>query len=343
MNRTMATLITLIIAVSAFGSAAHAADETSVLVKTGKMARQTLSETLTGYGIVTPDAGSTESVGSPRAGRVIRLLVTTGQVVKKGQGLIEFATDPAASQTYLQAESAVEYAKGDLKRTEDMAALKLATQSQLAQAKKALTDAEAELDVQKKIGTGTSVELMASPFAGVVTEVLVGQGDFLQAGATAVRVSLADRMRVQLGIEPEDREKVKKGMTVRLTSVFGGTKPIDAQVDEVQNMIDPQTQLIGVVVKLGGNQCEGLALGTRLQGEITVYREDTWAVSRDALLKDDGGTYLFQVSNGKAHKVYVTPGIETDTLKGVSGKFDPALPVVVKGNYELEDGMAVRK
>jgi membrane fusion protein, multidrug efflux system len=343
MSRIGATLIALVFALLSFACLAHAADETSVLVKTEKMARQTLSETLTGYGVVTPDAGSTQSVGSPRAGRVTRLLVTPGQVVKKGQGLLEFSTDPAASQTYIQAESAVDYAKGELKRIKDMAVSKLATQSQLAQARKDLADAEAELDAQKKIGAGTSVELMNSPFSGVVTEVVAGQGDFLQAGATAVRVSLSDRMRVQIGIEPEDRAKVKPGMPVRLTSVFGAARPIDAQVGEVQNMIDPQTQLIGVVVRLRGGQCEGLALGMRLQGKIKVSSEDSWSVPRGALLKDESGTYMFQISGGKAHKVYVKPGVETDTYTGVSGEFEPSLPVVVRGNYELEDGMNVRE
>ena len=39
----------------------------------------------------------------------------------------------------------------------------------------------------------------------------------------------------------------------------------------------------------------------------------------------------------------VIPGIETANVIAIDGQFNPKEAVVVLGNYELEDGMAVRE
>jgi membrane fusion protein (multidrug efflux system) len=334
---------TSILLVFVLGNISFADDGTSVLVKTQKLTRQTLEGTLTGYGIITPDVGSTVSINLPRAGRITYLLVTPGQAVKQGQKIIEFATDPTANQAYKQAEMAVEYAKKELKRTEDIVAEKLATQSQLAQARKSLSDAEAALETQKKTGTGKGTENIYAPFDGLVINVPVAQGDYVQPGITLMQIAHTDALRVQLGIEPEDKGKVRPGMPVYITSVFGSGVSINAKVDEVQDMINPQTQLIDAVVRLRGKQSRNLIPGTRVQGTIKINSEKSWTVPRDALLKDESGSYIYQVSQGKAHKLYVKKGIETDKLVGIAGKINPGLPVVVQGNYELQDGMSIRE
>ena len=61
------------------------------------------------------------------------------------------------------------------------------------------------------------------------------------------------------------------------------------------------------------------------------------------MLRDARGAYLFQVREGKAHRVDVQTGLERDGLIAVQGAFDTKQPIVKLGNYELQDGMAVRR
>jgi hypothetical protein len=67
------------------------------------------------------------------------------------------------------------------------------------------------------------------------------------------------------------------------------------------------------------------------------------AVPHDALLSDEQGDYVFQVRDGKARRVAVKRGLDAGGLVAVEGLADTRAPVVVEGNYELEDGMAVRE
>jgi hypothetical protein len=66
-------------------------------------------------------------------------------------------------------------------------------------------------------------------------------------------------------------------------------------------------------------------------------------VPRQAVLTDAQGAYIFQVVQGVAHRVNVTKGHESQGVVAISGTMDTKLPVVVLGNYVLQDGMKVRE
>ncbi len=318
---------------------AHAAEQ-SALVETTAMERRTLAETLVGYGRVSLDVGSTVNVNLPRPGQVTRLLVTAGEVVSRGAPLLEFDTGASAALAYRQAENALALAHEDLARTEQLAAQRLATQSQLAAARKSLADAQAALAAQRARGAQRGSERVEAPFDGIVVAIPAAQGDRLAAGATVLKLARRSGLLVRLGIEPEDAPRVAPGMPVRMGSVFDSRRTVDARVAQVHGMVNPQTQLVDVVVRLRDG---GLIAGMRVRGVITLDQAETWTVPRSAVLRDVRGAYIFQVQEGHARRIAVRIGAETDRLTGIEGDFDPTLPVVVLGNYELADGMAVRK
>ncbi|MGA8005512.1 MAG: HlyD family secretion protein, partial [Burkholderiales bacterium] len=148
-------------------------------------------------------------------------------------------------------------------------------------------------------------------------------------------------LRVLLGIEPSDSFAVRPGMPVRLTPVFDAPRQVETRVSAVHGMVDPQTQLVDVEVRIAAGR---LLPGMRVKGEITLATRTGWAVPRSAVLRDGDGDYLFQVKDGVARRVAVRVDSDGDRLLGISGAgLDPSLKVVVQGNYELADGMAVRE
>jgi membrane fusion protein, multidrug efflux system len=320
-----------------------AADEPSVLVKTVTLKKASLTTTVTSYGVVAVDPRQTLTVSFPRPGLVSRLLISAGQLVRRGAPLLDFTADPANAQSFKQAVSALEFARGELKRTESMADRQMATQSQLAAARRSVADAEATLDAQRRLGMERTTEQSTAPFAGIVTKVNIKEGDRVQKGAPLVQLARQGALRVELGVEPEDSAGIKVGLTVHLVSVFSPTETFSGTVSEIHGVIDPQTRLVDVIVAIHRNRGEKLIPGTRVRGEIVVGASTGWIIPRSAVLRDAQGGYLYQVDRGHARQVRVTTGVESDGMIGVRGKFDPRLKVVVLGNYELADGMAVRE
>ena len=81
------------------------------------------------------------------------------------------------------------------------------------------------------------------------------------------------------------------------------------------------------------------AADTISSGKVKAVHSD----KQEFVLTDANGAYVFQVSGGKAHRVNVTSGEESQGMVAISGGTDPHLPVVVLGNYELQEGMQVRQ
>lgn len=319
---------------------AEPAGAVSALVQTVPLRQMNLSDRVTGYGTVQPEPGATENLNLPRAGRVLTVPVSAGQTVEKGQTLVVLDADPAGQMSYRQAENAVAYAASELTRTRSLFAKQLATRLQVDAAEKALKDAEQALAAQNAVGNGDNRTKLVAPFGGLVVATSVSRGDRVQAGANLVQLSHTATMRAQIGIEPGDSRSIRVGMGVKLTSVFDPAQAAEGKVVQVGGQIDPQTQLVPVTARFPG----GVFLpGSRVQGEIATANHAALAVPRSAVLRDESGDYLFQVVAGKAKRVAVQSGIEDGDWVEVRGSGLLKAPVVSVGNYELNDGMAVRE
>ena len=321
--------------------AAQAAGAVTALVKTGPVQQRSLTDSLTAFGEV--KTGQVEAISFPRAGQVSRLLVVVGQRVKPGTPLATLTSDPNAKLAYTQAASAVDFARGEVGRIEELFALQLATQSQADATRKALQDAEANLETQRQLGGDVGAATVAAPFDGVVTAVNVAQGDRIQPGAAILQLGHTDVLRVMLGIEPADFHLVRAGMPVTLSPVDDLTKSISTSIAESQGLVNPNTQLVDALTEVPASAATFLVPGMHGRAVISVGQHLGWAVPRAAVLTDANGAYIFQISSGKAHRVNVTSGAESQGMVAISGGIDPHLPVVVLGNYELQEGMAVRE
>lgn len=316
-----------------------AADAQSVLVQTTQPRRQALPETLTLFGEVAQEVGTNENISFARPVLLSRLLVSAGQRVVGGQPLLEVVTEPAAASAFRQAQSAVALAQKELASQQELFAERLTTQAQLAAARKALADAQAELSAQQQAGAEPGAQVVRASHDAVVATLSAQQGDRVQPGTTVLQLSRSGAQRALLGAEPEDVARLAPGMAVKLSPVFGGT-PADGTVSQLYAVINPQTRLVDVAVRV--TKGTGLLPGQKLRGAITLANKDAWVVPPSAVLSDDHGAYVFQVRGGHAHRVAVRLLVASAKFDGVSGAIDPALPIVVTGNYELEDGGAVR-
>lgn len=319
---------------------APAPEVVSVLVKTAPLQRQALDSKITTFGDVL--TGKVVTISFPRAGQITRLPLQIGQRLHAGAVLATLSSDPNVQLAFSQASNAVRLARADVQHSTQLFALQLATQSQVDIARKSLQDAEATLTAQKVLGGDVGVASLTAPFDGVVVALSAAQGDRVAAGAALLQFAHIDSLRVQLGIEPSQSRMVKVGMAVALSPLQNPAHIVSGKITEIQDLVDPKTQLVSATVVLPASAANFLVPGMHAQGVIGIDRRQGWAVPRQAVLNDDVGSYLFQVAQGKAHRVEVTKLSEEKETVGVDGKIDESLPVVVLGNYELQDGMAVR-
>jgi RND family efflux transporter MFP subunit len=329
-------------------SASCFADEPVAAVQTATPQRGALSQPVHAYGVVAAFASNLVTVNLPYVARVTRMLVQPGQRVARGAPLFVVQADPSAALGVSQARSAATLADGELRRTQSLFDKQLATASQLAAAKKAAQDAHETLAAQEAIGASLASRTIPSPEQGVVLQVQAGNGDQVQAGAAVLQLASASdasstRGNVMLGIEPGDAARIHAGDAVALhgLSTSLANASVAGRVALVGASIDPQTQLVDIAANV---PLTGTAFipGTRVSADIEPSAGTHWIVPRAAMLEDAKGAYVYQIASGnKARRVNVALKVENGARYGVDGPIDAALPLVVTGNYELAEGMAV--
>jgi len=155
----------------------HPQTPPSVLIETAAPREQVLKHTVQGYGVMATSEDAVIGVSFLHPGQISRLRVRPGEVVKADAVLLELSTDPSATLGYQTAVAALDFAKRDLDRTKTLLAQHLATNAQVAAAQKAVEDAVATVEVQRKLGNDRKTEVITAPFNGYVTALTVALGD----------------------------------------------------------------------------------------------------------------------------------------------------------------------
>ncbi|WP_010186749.1 efflux RND transporter periplasmic adaptor subunit [Sphingomonas sp. PAMC 26605] len=310
----------------------------SALVSTVAPAQGSLPQTVTAYGSVAPALNGTRTLNEAQPGQITRLMVVPGTAVRRGQPLATFATAPASRSLYRQAIDALTAARKQRTTTAQLLSQHLATQDQLVQAEKAVSDAQTALAALQADGAGNGEQTLTAPFDGVVTAVSVAQGDRTQAGAPILTVAKAGGIVVTAGVDPAERGRVAVGQSASLVRLSGGT-PLAGRVLRVSTALNAKTRMIDVDVAFPAGS---LLPGEGMQVAISTGQIAGWVVPHRSVVTAGRPAHVFQVGGGKAVAVPVTVLLASDAGDVVSGPIDPRHRLIVDGAYQVSDGAAVR-
>lgn len=311
----------------------------SALVTLAPVRAGEVSEVVSAYGTIAGSPAASRTLAAPRAVIVAQVLATPGQPVAAGAPLIVLTNTPATELVYRQAAAAVGYAQRDLARVQRLYDQHLATNDQLAVARKALTDAQAAVTAQVAAGAGAGRQTLTAPSAGVVGAVQAAAGDHVAADAPLLTLIANGGLVAQLGVEPTRAGPLRAGQSVALASPFDRGATTQSRLTVVGRLVDPTSKLVTVTAPAQG---AGLPLGAAVEGRITVGGHPGLVVPGAAVVYDEAGAHVFAVRAGKAREVKVTPGDAQGSDVEVSGALKAGEAVAVEGAYQLQDGLAVR-
>lgn len=315
----------------------------SAQVSVIKLQKKSLASTLLLYGSVQTDPTQTTMLSLPVGGQVQQVFVKAGQLIQKDKTLFTFKPNPSAQLNYQQAVAALRLAKSELARIKRLFDQQLATRSQLANAQKALQDAQSSLHTAKVLGDDTTIKNINAPFDGVVMQLMINTGGRVQAGASLMQLGNCNHLIARLGADPSDVKKIRPGMLVKIKPFFDGNETLDGKIIQVSHQIDPNTRLVDVWAELSGGNCQRIFPGSAIQARVILVSKTVWAIPQSAVLKDQQGYYIYRIKNQHAERIAVkvlwndegTIAIENPTL--ATGDL-----IVIQGNYELKNHMAVR-
>lgn len=309
-------------------------------VLTIKLQKSEISETLTAYGTVLPWPDKLQTISVPYTSRIEKILVNEGQSFQKGDELLLLRPADDATLQLQQAKVELKAAQHEQHLVQERLNLKLATQMELATAKLRTEQAKVMIANLAERGINQNHQLKAD-HAGIVHLLSVQQNQIVPAGSPTLQWVDKNQWVVRLGVEPEDFERLQLGQEVLLTPTNKpSSQPIKGRIATITNQIDPVTRLLNVFVKPESNQT--LLINDYIEAKIIVSSAFTLVAPRQSLLPDGKAYRLFTIEKGHAVQHQVQVGLENDTqAEVIANDLKEHDEIVVLGNYELEDGMAV--
>jgi membrane fusion protein (multidrug efflux system) len=311
------------------------------LVRTAPIWEGVLTAKIAAYGTVIPAPGALQTVSVPFESQVVRVMVNNGQKVSRKNDLLEIKPSPDTYLQLQQARQTYDLSRQSLQFVQRRFQLKLATNDQVLRARQTLAQAQLSLQSMEKRGIGPP-RIIRADVGGLIRKVFVQEGAIVPAGQPLMEIVAQNRLEVRLGLEPDDINRVKVDQPVLISRVnVPALGEVTGHIRKVSYGVNPNTRLVDAFVSLPS--AANFLLGESVVGNISVARARGLLVPRAAVLPAGRAYTLFTIQKGRAVRHLVAVGLRNAKEVEVSGaNLRAGEPVVVLGNYELKDGMAVR-
>lgn len=287
-------------------------------------------------------------VASEVSGKIVRVEVEEGDIVKKGDVLIQLSSDllnteiRAAQSAYAEAK-----ANYDLARRDDQRITKLFKSGSVHEGEydskrfkaiameSELASSQAKL---RRLQIQLAKKSIRAPFDGVVIKRDVYLGEWLSIGAEVAKLGMNNSYDVVVNVPQEVSQVVKPGLEVGISV---GGKDYKGKVFAVIPRGDVASRTFPVKIRVIGEH--GLAQGMEARVSLpSGLASETVVVPRDAVITLRGTTMVIAVVDGKAQPVPVHVVGYKGMSAGVRGNGLKAdMDIVVKGNERLRPGQPV--
>jgi len=274
-------------------------------------------------------------VVTPQAsGLISEILVSSGQKVKKGDGLARLDDDEQLierDKAQVSLKSAVEKSSS-YKNLQSVARLDV-LDAQIAEESAKLAVSTAELNLKRRN--------IVAPIDGIAGIVAINVGD--NATTQTSIVSIDDRSKILVNFWAPERfaTAIKVGMPVEATSIARPGETFTGQVEAVDNRVDEASRTVRVRAVFDNAKDElraGMSFSVTMKFEGETYPSvDPLAVQWDA-----DGSYVWRVKDNKSNKVRVQVVQRNPDAVLVKAELSPNDPLVTEGLQRVREGGAVR-
>lgn len=319
---------------------------TLVTVTTVKNASVEMTEQAIGTleGIIDP------TVAAEIAARVIKVHVTIGSKVKKGQLIATLdATDFGMQRNEQLAEVAriqalIENQTKIVARNQALANKNFISQTavdnDIAQQNVLRQQLEAAKARVASISHTSSKSKVFAPVSGTVEKKLVDSGDYVRVGDPIVQIVSSQRLRAHLPFPERIGAVLKTGLKIRLSTPTS-PKTVETVINELKPMISEDNRTVDViadVVDAPGWQAGATVTGTVVLGE----QPSAMMVPEQSLILRPAGEVVYVVKNNTAYQAVVKTGARQNGMIEVLEGLNENDTIVVDGAGFLTDKAPVK-
>lgn len=298
----------------------------SIGIELGVIEEKQLTASLKTNGVLQVPNQNKASVNSLYSGVIKSLLIQPGNYVRKGQTIATIANPDfiQAQSEYLSVNSKIVLAELELKRQRDLNAGNAGALKNLQAAEtelRTLRTLKSTLEQQIKLmginperlsnGKLISVLSISSPISGVVSNVIVKMGSYVDVSTPVAEIVDNSQLHLDLFVYEKDLPKLKNNQLIHFTLTNNPGKEYEAQIYSLGSSFEGESKAVTVHAKVEGDKT-GLIDGMNITAVISLENQTLPAVPTEAIVNVAGQDYIFMVSEQHGEEEYTKDSVKHD-------------------------------
>lgn len=310
----------------------------TISVELGIIEDKELTSSLKANGVLKVPNQNKASVNSVYSGVIKSLLVQPGNIVSKGQTIATIGNPDfiQAQSDYLGVNTKIVMAELEVKRQQELNAGNAGALKNLQAAEtelKTLRNLKSTLAQQiqlmginpARLSNGKLISVLAvtSPISGVVSDVKVKMGSYVDVTTPVAEIVDNSQLHLDLSVYEKDLPNLKNNQLIHFTLTNNPGKEYDAQIFSLGSSFEGESKAVSVHAKVLGDKT-GLIDGMNVTAIISLQKATVPAVPADAIITLQGRDYIFMVT-----------GNHPDSAKQQTNQTSFEIVPVAKGTTEV--------
>ena len=284
----------------------------SIGIEWGPVDPKQLTASLKANGVLKVPNQNKASVNSVYSGVIKSISVQPGSHVVKGQTIATIANPDfiEAQSEYLNTNARISLAELEVKRQKELNAGNAGALKNLQAAEtelRTLLTARSTYAQQIQLmginpsrlsnGKLISVLNITSPITGVISNVLVKIGSYVDVTTIMAEIVDNSQLHLDLYVYEKDLARLKDKQTIHFTATNNPGKEYDAEIFSLGSSFEGESKAISVHAKVKGNKTD-LIDGMNITAIISLDQTTVPAVPNDAIVTVDSKDYIFLLVEG---------------------------------------------
>jgi len=300
----------------------------SIGIELGTIEQKQLTASVKANGVLKVPNQNKANVNSVYSGVIRSLLVQPGNNVSRGQTIATISNPEFlhAQSEYLSINAKISMAELEVKRQKELNAGNAGALKNLQAAEtelRTLRTARSTYAQQIQLmginpaslqnGKLISVLSIKSPISGIVSNVTVKMGSYVDVTTTVAEIVDNSQLHLDLFIYEKDLPKLKNNQLIHFTVTNNPGKEYDAKIYSLGSSFEGDSKAVSVHAKVQGDKT-GLIDGMNVTAVISLEQTTVPAVPNDAIVTVEGQDYIFVLTDAHAEGEHKADGKDSVKL-----------------------------